>query len=300
MTPNFSGSVRTLDFSYEINTNAYGFRFQDTLVADSSALIGFFGDSFTFGQGLNEDETYSHQLEKLAPGIKAFNTGTCGYSPTQERRVYESLKDKMKFKHVVLQICENDIIVQGRTCRPNIYNGILYNSKPEGILSIVKSWIALHSEFYCQLYYLKEQFQERNKKETPFAHLVDQNFSEKNKAEIESTVAFIKDWAADVKKQTGNKLIVMFIPHRVQVEPGWRLKLDPSRTNPDASYSDIDRALKLDSDLSYIALLPLFREKQNQSANKTSFLYFERNGHTNANGHRLMADALAAHLKSLN
>jgi hypothetical protein len=41
------------------------------------------GDSFTFGEDVGDDETYSHQLEQLLPGTEVINLGVHGYAHDQ-------------------------------------------------------------------------------------------------------------------------------------------------------------------------------------------------------------------------
>jgi hypothetical protein len=42
-----------------------------------------FGDSFTFGEGVSDDETYAHVLEELLPGVEVLNFGVHGYGHDQ-------------------------------------------------------------------------------------------------------------------------------------------------------------------------------------------------------------------------
>ena len=41
------------------------------------------GDSFTFGEDVGDDETYSHHLEQLLPGTEVINLGVHGYGHDQ-------------------------------------------------------------------------------------------------------------------------------------------------------------------------------------------------------------------------
>lgn len=43
----------------------------------------FFGGSYTFGQGVNDDETIPYQFARLLPRYRAYNYGFCGYGPQQ-------------------------------------------------------------------------------------------------------------------------------------------------------------------------------------------------------------------------
>jgi hypothetical protein len=41
------------------------------------------GDSFTFGEDVGDDETYSHRLEEMLPGVEVLNLGVHGYGHDQ-------------------------------------------------------------------------------------------------------------------------------------------------------------------------------------------------------------------------
>ena len=57
----------------------------------------FFGDSFTYGEGVNDDETLPYLFEKLSGGrYRAYNLAFHGYGPQQMLRVIETgLLEKM-------------------------------------------------------------------------------------------------------------------------------------------------------------------------------------------------------------
>ena len=47
------------------------------------------GDSWVFSYGVNDDETWSHQVERSLPGTRVMNLGLAGYGPEQYTRTYE-------------------------------------------------------------------------------------------------------------------------------------------------------------------------------------------------------------------
>jgi hypothetical protein len=46
-----------------------------------SNYILFFGGSYTFGEGVNDDETMPYYVSQLAPGFRVYNFGVGGYGP---------------------------------------------------------------------------------------------------------------------------------------------------------------------------------------------------------------------------
>jgi hypothetical protein len=64
-------------------TDRHGRRITPSTGADRRRYILCFGGSFTWGQGVNDDETLPAQLEKAAPEYDAYNFGYRGYGPQQ-------------------------------------------------------------------------------------------------------------------------------------------------------------------------------------------------------------------------
>jgi hypothetical protein len=70
--------------TYQIN--ALGFR--DAVHNGEASPVFFFGDSFTFGEGVDDDDTLPAQFSKIA-GRTVFNFGVHGYGPHQFLRMLE-------------------------------------------------------------------------------------------------------------------------------------------------------------------------------------------------------------------
>ncbi|MBP9864913.1 MAG: hypothetical protein KBC91_00775, partial [Candidatus Omnitrophica bacterium] len=81
----------------EIHTNSVGFRGKrDTSVEkpESVTRILALGDSFTFGFGVADDETFSRRLEETQPSVEVLNTGVPGYGIDQVLMLYRTLGRK--------------------------------------------------------------------------------------------------------------------------------------------------------------------------------------------------------------
>lgn len=69
-----------------LNTNAQGFRGKRDFSYHKESgrqRILVFGDSFTFGDEVSDDETYSHYLQEMLPGSDVINMGIHGYGHDQ-------------------------------------------------------------------------------------------------------------------------------------------------------------------------------------------------------------------------
>ena len=70
-----------------------GFRLTKNETLDNSHRINFFGCSFTFGAGLNDDETLPHYVKKLLPDISVKNYGFHGYGIHEALAILQSKLD---------------------------------------------------------------------------------------------------------------------------------------------------------------------------------------------------------------
>jgi hypothetical protein len=69
-----------------LNSNSRGLRGDREYAYEKPAGVRrlvVLGDSFTFGEGVSDDETYSHHLERLLPGTEVLNLGVHGYGHDQ-------------------------------------------------------------------------------------------------------------------------------------------------------------------------------------------------------------------------
>ena len=94
--PNWQGGHRHHDFDVRYTTNAYGFRGRFETPSDQKVRrYAIVGDSFTFGLGVNDEETFVHLLNSgAADGDFYLNFAVPGFSTDQEyllirRRVFD-------------------------------------------------------------------------------------------------------------------------------------------------------------------------------------------------------------------
>ncbi|MCP4577084.1 MAG: SGNH/GDSL hydrolase family protein, partial [Deltaproteobacteria bacterium] len=87
------------DFLVSYQTNRYGFRGEFMPIGDHNGRrVAFLGDSFTFGFGVNDHETFINRLNEKAPEDHYLNFAVPGYSTDQQflllrRRVFNFRPD---------------------------------------------------------------------------------------------------------------------------------------------------------------------------------------------------------------
>ena len=86
---NYQGRLATVDFDTRVHINSLGYRGGDFTIARTGARrVLVIGDSFTFGWGVNDEDTYPARLQRLlaeqasGTGIEVINAGFAAcYSP---------------------------------------------------------------------------------------------------------------------------------------------------------------------------------------------------------------------------
>ena len=291
MNENFKGEVATTAFNYSIQTNNLGFR-SNTPIDTSKQLIGVFGDSFAFGQGVDEQYTFSSVLsDKISENYAVLNTGVCSYKPMQEYQVYKDLIDRgLNFGWIILQLYINDITIQESPVTQKVIDGKIYQDEPmPGFIGGIKSFLFRNSEFFLRLYTFKLGLEGKTSSNLKY---VKKDFEVEHQSQISSTIALLGEWKKDATAK-GSEFMVFFIPDRIQVEPYWVEKLTSEGYDVDAPQKWLENWAERDSAVTYLNMVSPFRDQYQNNTN--TMLYFELNGHCNEAGHQKIASILADH-----
>ncbi len=109
------GLDRTV-YGWRVRTNFLGMRDDEPLDDPAALRIAAIGDSFTFGWGVDQDQTWPHVLERALDGTTAvggrrvdvLNLGVSGYSTRDEAVVLEARALPLEPWLAILQYCVND------------------------------------------------------------------------------------------------------------------------------------------------------------------------------------------------
>jgi hypothetical protein len=89
LTPNWRGRHRHHDFDVGYSINAEGFRGWFPPIDGARRRVAVLGDSFTFGLGVEDGETFVSRLNEIDPGTVYLNFGVPGYSTDQELQLLD-------------------------------------------------------------------------------------------------------------------------------------------------------------------------------------------------------------------
>jgi len=316
LTPGFSGRQVLGEFDVDIAVLPSGLRApQPVAPADAACTILGVGDSFTFGHGVEADETYLSRLARrlTSDGLRprVINAGVPGYGTRQQALLLERDGPRIQPDIVIVGLLPFNDPHDNLAPDPDVRDGFLVDRTvgPAGRVSPLyqfKSVLRRHSALYGTITNgLKGMAAMRR----PLARfgLTDEGFAVEVQFYLSAPPASVKAaWAATVpllervRESSGGleaRLVVLLIPSRAQVDAArWeRMRaqygLDEGQADPQLPIRTATRHLDA-MGIAYLDLLPELRRRSESGET----LYFDVDGHWNADGHRAAADALRAYL----
>jgi len=296
LTPGFEGKVKTAYFNYDVHIGNDGYRlsgdntYQEDDAHKQVPIIAFFGDSFMFGQGVEDNETVPSYVKKKKGQLKVLNAGVYGYTPHQEFITYKRLADKQTIDTIVLQLFNNDIVIQGEVIKRGVYHGFLNADMPTTAIERVKSWLLSNFEIMAQTRRLIYLFLDKDANNGP-PEFLSPSFAKSHALEIASTEKLLLAWADEARRRN-QKFIIYYIPTVMEIAPEFsdqRKQWSSSARgyDPEASYRWLSELCNSRPDIILIDIKKSFQ--QAQLADDTN-LYILEDGHTNARGNEVIAE----------
>jgi hypothetical protein len=274
-SPGIAGVFDHPRFRINIRHNSKGLRDREYAYERSAGKrrILALGDSFVWGYGVEQQETFSEVLETLLPDVEVINAGVAGYGTDQELLWLRSEGVRYRPDVVVLVMCGNDDFENNRDRVYYVYRKPQFRQADDGELVLggvpvpapsrtarLKHWIFRHSAL---LYQVK-------------THVIDSFRPSQRAAQSEGlgfglTLALV-DSIAGVVRDIGSRLVVV-VTVRYASTPSLQAhydKLVAALRQRGIETIDVDR-------------LPGFRDDT---------MLIEGDAHWNAAGHRLVAQQL--------
>lgn len=302
--PDSSITVRTSEFEIPYPTDAHGFNNADPWPARADIVA--IGDSLTFGYGVAPAEAWPALIARALPDTRVINLGLIGAGPQQHLRVYETFGVPLAPKILLIGFfLANDFwdaekfdtwLKSGVGGNYMVWRDFGRNSH-DGIGSLAE---ALRGSYlYNWARFVRRSYRNWRAAELKDLQLADGSHVKLRPDELAEMTVYIEpgnpifDLALDalerinaIATSQGTHVIVVLQPGK---EETYLPLLDGTPADPGAPL----RAALEARGIEYLDLLPVFRAQAAAGAK----LFFEFDGHPNAEGYRLTAEGVLAHLE---
>ena len=303
----FKSSFPTVD----VYTDKYGLRsFKDNKKLNEAKNIFIFGDSFTFGLGLNYEDTYTGLLEKDLKSYNFYNFAVGSYSPTVHLyKLKQAIQSQILPDKILIFLDLTDIFDEGsrwfinkKDGKPNMPNDDVFQSSNKKE-SFKKKNLKISNEFAAltnkNLRILRSKIQNTFKKDNQVSFDVKTSFqgqftytklSNLNKIfwteeifenglyKIEKNINLISKIAKELKSE----FYLIIYPWAETLEYG----------QSEFSWSKFGKQLCLNNKCKLIDTIPNFIEYKEYNKNWVNELYFVRDEHFNKGGAKLISDSV--------
>ena len=304
-TPESTVIVRTSEFEIPYPTDAHGFNNADPWPARADIVA--IGDSLTFGYGVPPDEAWPALIARALPDTQVVNLGLIGAGPQQHLRVYETFGVPLEPKILLIGFFLANDFWDAEKFDAWLKSGVGGNymvwrdfgrATGDGIGFLAE---ALQGSYlYNWARFVRQSYRSWRAAEPKDLQLVDGSHVKLRPDELAETTAYIEPGnpvfglALDALERInaiatshGTHVIVVLQPGK---EETYLPLLDGEPADPGAPL----RAALAAHGIEYLDLLPVFRAHAAAGAK----LFYEFDGHPNAEGYRLTAEGVFAHLES--
>ncbi len=286
-------------FNYSYTNNSQGLRSDRNYSYEKTTpRILFLGDSFTYGVGVNDNETFSYWVQNyLENKVEVINAGNPGKGTDYALKFFQVMGRQLKPDVVAVMFFNNDFIDNGREEYFSINsNG---NLEPKSIIKHKNfvnrlpgyDWLISWSQF---INLIKKEIvvwmfpSSPSPKMSAASSTAAISYAQNDPAEYWRTITetYIKSLKDEVENSKA-KLIFFYIPDKLDVE---QYRSDNQYSNTEQSIADLLKSFNI----AFFSLTPIIAENDND----ISKLYL-LDRHWTAFSHRLAAQYIFQHLVNL-
>ncbi len=279
-----------------VRTNSLGFRGGEP--RDEKLRILAVGDSFTFGYGVSEDETWTTLLDRAHEEVEVINAGVPGYGTAHELLLLEEHGPTLRPDIVLLAFFWNDVLdsYHAEIPRFRTEGGELIREvpAPDAVASKLRtrrSKERLLARSYAYRFFSDRAKIARFRLRQWFGMGDIHSFGTDRKVFEEAWAlqeALLRAFAS-ASREIGAKLLLIVIPDQVQVHTEWRVA--------GAGGLDLDIQDRLGEIASSLEIETLDLLPGLNAARGDSPLYFRQDRHLTALGNRIVAELVRSRLE---
>lgn len=294
---NKTAILRKSNYEVTLRTNSMGIRGTKEYALDKphdKQRMVALGDSFTFGFGVNDDETFPAQLEKANPSLEVLNFGISGYGIDQ---IHLLLKEKIFDWNpdvILLTIYPEDFWRATRAFSDGGYGKPYFVLNANGRLHLMHVPVPTNRDFKTPQFpeILQPTWMGRILNSSEIVRLLRKSWTyvkKKTGWEDPDTTpewilgrAILRQLIAEIRERKIRLILMIAPPHR------WvQGTVEPIR----------DSLLRFSSreNVEMIDLSPLFKEAS--KASSTDYYYIPEDQHWTSAGNRLVAERILSYLK---
>jgi len=312
--PNAESFTKHLEYEYSYSTNSHGFRDSELLANPAYRIVGV-GDSFTFGQGVENNDVYLNVAEReINVGnenqIEIVNAGIGGFNNEDAYNYVLEFNEEIDYDMLVFAIFLGNDVVDNLQENPRKVNedGCLVRVTNEEEKKQPTFREFLYQNFYVVRFFSRaRQLEPVNQfvvaiglgskgEDNPNFNLLRKEKDEKSLKAIEKTKEILLQ-VKEFSQANEKKLLVLLIPSKYQVYDGifqedMKKYLAEENTVDNMEVNNILRSFFESNNIDYFDSTDSMREFSSE------MLYYEKDGHLNVLGHEVLGKALAQKLEN--
>ena len=218
LRPNVQCNFSNIEFSTLIETNSAGLRDDEASLISPDIIC--LGDSYAMGWGVQQQETYSQQLERITR-LKVLNAAMSSFGTVRELRKFQTL-DTTNCKWIILQYCDNDV----EETKPYVENRFNLKTSTKPVYDSLVNRYEWNRAYYpgktflsVDNYLLKNLVKKMSKRDTM---IVVGNL----KVSMNETVKLFAETLASFNLPLGErKLIILYANEKAYLDPRFTIQL---------------------------------------------------------------------------
>ncbi len=306
-TPNNALVIPNRDFQAVHHTDGHGFR--NAWPWPETADIVFVGDSLTFGYGVEDDESWPAIIGAALPQLRVINLGLIGASPEQYVRIYETFGVPLQPKLLVVGLFPGNDFWDAGLYAKWLSDGVGDNYmawrdygrplKSAGRGKALERFLKQHVALYHVYRQARRTYRDWRTGEPKSLKLSKGGQLQLSPRQLKALTVGTRPERPEFRYviESLTRLKSLAAKHKTHVV----LVIQPDKEFiylPLIGETAVDAAAHLRPEIerlkyAYVDTTPLFQ----QQAEAGEQLFFETDGHPNAEGYRLIAQAVLAHVQ---